>query len=408
MTEEQAIEWLYGQQLFGIKLGLENPRLLANALGHPDKRLRFLHVAGTNGKGSVCAMADAILREAGIRTGLFTSPHLVSFHERLTLNGRPIPSRDLVEGLTLLRDLCTDLQCEATFFELVVALAWWWFEREGAEVVVWETGMGGRLDATNAVLPEVCVLTPVSYDHQRWLGDTLTAIAGEKAGILKPGRPAFFLPQAPEAEAVFDRVACQIGVPLQRVDAPWNDGPLKLAGSHQRWNAAAAVASCRVFLPRMPEETYAEVVRRALAEVSWPGRFQELAPGWILDGAHNVAALERLVRTWQEVRGSERPVILFGTLADKHPAQLLPILEPLAADFFFVPVRSPRVAEPAELLHLAGRGQVFDSVEKALQALEALPTTPPAPTVLVTGSLFLVGEVLARSQQLPLPKKGSQ
>jgi dihydrofolate synthase/folylpolyglutamate synthase len=350
-------------------------------------------------------MADAILREAGVRTGLFTSPHLVSFHERLTLNGQPIPGHDLAQGLTLLRELCTDLNLEATFFELVVALAWWWFEREGAEVVVWETGMGGRLDATNAVLPEVCVLTPVSFDHQRWLGDTLPAIAKEKAGILKPGRPAFFLPQEPEAEAVFDKAACRMGAPLQRIGAPWTDGPLGLIGSHQRWNAAAAIAACRVLLPGMPEEIYAGVVRRALAEVRWPGRFQELVPGWIIDGAHNVAAMQRLVRTWKETRGAERPLVLFGTLTDKDPAQLLAILEPLAADFLFVPVRSMRAVEPAELKRLAGRGQTFPTVEAALQKFL---TSQKPPALLVTGSLFLAGEILAWWQHLPAPKKGAQ
>lgn len=409
MTEDEALDWLYRQQLFGIKLGLQNPRLLASALGHPEKRLRFLHVAGTNGKGSVCAMAAAILRQAGRRTGLFTSPHLVRFHERLTLNGRPIPGQDLAEGLTLLRNLCADISLEATFFELVVALAWWWFQREEAEVVVWETGMGGRLDATNVVRPEVCVLTPVSFDHQRWLGDTLTAIAGEKAGILKPGRPAFFLPQEPEAEAVFEKVACQVGAPIERVAAPWKDGPLGLEGSHQRWNAAAAVDACRVFLPGMDAAAYAAMVRQALAGVQWPGRFQEIKPHFILDGAHNAAAMERLIRTWMEVRKDQRPLVIFGTLADKDPARLLDLLQPLAADFFFVRVRSTRAVDPQDLQRLAGRGRVFSTVEKALQALEEEAVSgPQAPSVLVTGSLFLVGEVLARFQQLPPAKEGSQ
>lgn len=405
MNETEALDWLYQQQLFGIKLGLENPRRLADALGHPEKRLRFLHVAGTNGKGSVCAMADAILREGGYRSARFTSPHLVSFHERLCLQGQPICGEELAEGITLLRDLCADIALEATFFELVVALAWWWFDRHGAEVVVWETGMGGRLDATNAVLPEACVLTPVSFDHQKWLGSTLTAIAGEKAGIIKPGRPAFYLPQSAEAEAVFESAALLVGAPLHRIVAPWQDGPLGLAGSHQRWNAAAAVEACRIFFPHLPPANYEEIVRHALAKVCWPGRFQELAPGWVLDGAHNVSAIERLLLTWQETFGDQRPRVIFGALADKEPALLIHLLQALADDFSFVPVRSPRTVAPQALREIAGRGRVFASATEALQEAQA---SPPQGGLLVTGSLFLVGEVLAWWQHLPLPKEGAQ
>jgi dihydrofolate synthase/folylpolyglutamate synthase len=240
-----ALAWVYGRQSFGIKLGLDNTRRLLAAAGDPHARLRFLHVAGTNGKGSTCAMMDAILRAAGHRTGLYTSPHLVDFRERIRLDGAMIPEDAAAEGLSLLREAAETCDHAPTFFELVTVLAAWWLAREEAEYVVWETGMGGRLDATNAVLPDVAVITPIGLDHQKWLGDTLAQIAGEKAGIIKSQVPVVSAPQAQEVREVLTSTAAGVGVPITFVSEPWSGGAAGLAGAHQRWNAALACAALR-------------------------------------------------------------------------------------------------------------------------------------------------------------------
>ncbi|MCX7869345.1 MAG: Mur ligase family protein, partial [Terrimicrobiaceae bacterium] len=234
-----ALDWLESSQRFGIKLGLENTRRLLDALGNPDRGLRFLHVAGTNGKGSVCAMLDSVLRQAGFKTGLYTSPHLVDFAERIRVNGVKIPDPELCDGLGRLRQAVRGWDHAPTYFELATVLAAWHFARSGCEWVVWETGMGGRLDATNVVDPAVAIITPIGLDHQQWLGETIGAIAGEKAGILKPGRPAVSSAQSAEAAEVLRRRAEALGVALEFVHSSW-PGPLGLEGAHQRANAALA------------------------------------------------------------------------------------------------------------------------------------------------------------------------
>jgi dihydrofolate synthase/folylpolyglutamate synthase len=396
---EEALDWLYARQLFGIKLGLENMRRLAAALGHPEKSLRFLHVAGTNGKGSVCAVAEAILRAHGVRTGLFTSPHLVDFTERLRVDGQEIPRDAVVSGLTRLRLLIEGWEPGPTFFELVCALALEWFHAQEVEVVVWETGMGGRLDATNIVQPGVCVITPIGLDHQRWLGDTLPDIAREKAGIIKPGVPVVCLPQEKAACDVLQTAAATAPSPFFLIQKPWR-GPLGLAGNHQRWNAAGALAACKIILPDLREQE----VEQALAGVVWPARFQWLAKNIILDGAHNPAAAKVLATTWQEEFSSGKAHLIFGALADKAVAEVLAELLPLAEEVFFVPVRSPRSLTPEALQGMAGRGVCCQSVPEALALAQKNSGAP----MLIAGSLFLAGEVLAHWQGVEPPLPGLQ
>ena len=216
----EALEWLYGTQLFGVKLGLEGMRRLAGALGVAlggEAAPRFIHVAGTNGKGSTCALLESVCRAAGRRTGLYTSPHLVSLRERFRLDGALISEAELCEGLHRIRELVSEWKPHPTFFEIVTALGLEWFQRKGAEWVVLETGMGGRLDATNVVTPVVSVLTPVGLDHQQYLGTGLAQIAAEKAGILKAAMPAVSAPQSPEVLEVFQRVAMEKGASLRLV-----------------------------------------------------------------------------------------------------------------------------------------------------------------------------------------------
>jgi dihydrofolate synthase/folylpolyglutamate synthase len=402
MNYAEALDWLYQAQVFGIKLGLEHPRRLLAALGQPQEKLRFVHVAGTNGKGSVCAFLASILQVAGQRTGRFTSPHLIDFRERMTLNGEMISREDVAAGLSRLREITQDWPDAPTFFELTTALAIDWFAREGAEWVVLETGMGGRLDATNVVTPELCLLTPVSYDHQAWLGETLTAIAGEKAGIMKPGISAISLPQTREAEAVFRQAAELRPCSLDWVEEPWTETELPLIGAHQQWNAALAVAAAEKILPGIS----GEIVRRGLAATRWPARFEALGDRLILDGAHNPASVAELVRTWRWRFGEERPVVIFGALQDKPFESLLRLLREIAAQFWFVPLRSPRAVSPEVLrAALVGEGEprVFTKLEDALVEAET-----SGHRVLVCGSLFLAGEVLAWWQKMEEPRTSVQ
>jgi dihydrofolate synthase/folylpolyglutamate synthase len=398
-----ALAWLYGTQTFGIKLGLDNTRRLLAAAGDPHERLKFLHVAGTNGKGSTCAMMDSILRAAGHRSGLYTSPHLVDFRERIRVDGAMIPEDAVAEGLTRLREAAENLDHAPAFFEITTVLAAWWFAREGAEYVVWETGMGGRLDATNAVTPDVAVITPIGMDHQQWLGDTLAQIAGEKAGIIKSRVPVVSAPQAPEARAVLESRACEVGVPITFVDEPWPGDALGLLGLHQRWNAAVACAALRAAGAGVTSENE----RNGLRNVVWPARFQRVGENLVVDGAHNPEAVETLVETWREVFRKVKASLVFAALRDKDAGQLLRALRPIADEVWLVPVNNARGMAPAELrppAEAAGFAAIHEgSVAESLSAARA-----SGRPVLVAGSLFLAGEVLALLQGTAKPLTSTQ
>jgi dihydrofolate synthase/folylpolyglutamate synthase len=398
-----ALAWLYGTQTFGVKLGLDNTRRLLASAGHPHARLKFLHVAGTNGKGSTCAMMDSILRAAGHRTALYTSPHLVDFRERLRLDGAMIPEDTVAAGLTLLREAAAGWDHAPTFFELTTVLAAWWFSRQGADYVVWETGMGGRLDATNAVTPLVSVITPIGLDHQQWLGHTLARIAGEKAGIIKSGVPVVSAPQAEEVRVVLETKARELGAALTFVTGPWAGGLPGLAGSHQLWNAALACAGLRA----AGVDVDAETESRGLRGVVWPGRFQRVADDFVIDGAHNPEAIRTLVATWREVFGEAQASLVFAALRDKDAAHLLRLLRSIAEEVWLVPVNNARGAAPGDLrpwAEAAGfTGIHEESVARSLQ--EAGASGRP---VLVAGSLFLAGEVLALLQGTAKPLTSTQ
>ena len=403
MNYRDALAWVYGRQSFGIKLGLDNTRRLLAAAGNPHARLRFLHVAGTNGKGSTCAMMDAILRAAGHRTGLYTSPHLVDFRERIRLDGAMIPEDAVAEGLSLLREAAETCDHAPTFFELVTVLAAWWLAREEAEYVVWETGMGGRLDATNAVLPDVAVITPIGLDHQKWLGDTLAQIAGEKAGIIKSQVPVVSAPQAQEVREVLTSTAAGVGAPITFVSEPWSGGAAGLAGAHQRWNAALACAALRAAGVRVDAD--AEV--QGLRSVVWPGRFQRIGEDLVVDGAHNPSAIETLVATWREVYGDVRASLVFGAVLDKDIEALLLALRSIADEIWLVPVNNVRGASPEELRPMAEAARFATIHDGPVEASLAAARAAGQP-VLVAGSLFLAGEVLALLEGAARPHATSQ
>ncbi len=403
MNYRDALAWLYGTQTFGVKLGLDNTRRLLAAAGDPHARLKFLHVAGTNGKGSTCAMMDSILRTAGHRTALYTSPHLVDFRERIRFDGQMIPEDAAAEGLTLLREAAAGWDHAPTFFELTTVLAAWWFARQGADHVVWETGMGGRLDATNAVTPLVSVITPIGLDHQKWLGDTLAQIAAEKAGIIKPGVPVVSAPQPDEVRAVLEATAREAGSAISFVAEPWDGGPVGLSGSHQLWNAALACAALRA--AGVGAEARAEI--QGLRSVVWSGRFQLVAGNFVIDGAHNPEAVETLVATWREVYGETKAALVFGALRDKDAGQLLRALRAIADEVWLVPVSGLRGASAAEL-HPSAQAAGFTAIHDVPLEMSLVAVRASGRPVLVAGSLFLAGEVLALLQGAAKPVASTQ
>jgi len=395
LNYQESLDWLYGTQTFGIKLGLENTTRLLDCLSIPPgiEGKKIIHVAGTNGKGSVCAFSERILRDAGLRTGLFTSPHLVTYRERIRVNGGVVSESAVAEGLSEIRELVSTWEFHPTFFEISLGLAMQVFCRENCEVIILETGMGGRLDATNAVPSDVSIITSISLDHQQWLGDTLREIAAEKAGILKPNTPVVIGNLLPEARDVVGRKALSLRIPCIEVHPIPEEWELGLAGRHQRENAALAVeAVCRVAGDRLTEQG----IRRSLADTFWPGRFQRLADDLILDGAHNPDAAEVLRRTWEECYPGEKARLVFGAVASKDVAGIFRALLPVIESVFLIPVKSERRLSldemSAALIDAGGTGIPVESATTVGEAIEQ--SRHLGGKTLVAGSLFLVGETL--------------
>ncbi|RYD34674.1 MAG: bifunctional folylpolyglutamate synthase/dihydrofolate synthase [Verrucomicrobiaceae bacterium] len=391
MNYREAIDWLFSTQMFGIKLGLDGPRrLLKEYLAHPAHGVTVIHVAGTNGKGSTCAMIDSIARACGRRCGLFTSPHLIDFRERVRVTGVEIPEEECAAMLTELREICERLETHPTFFEITLVLAMRWFRLRECEIIILETGMGGRLDATTAVPADVCVITPIGLDHMQWLGNTLEEIALEKAGIIAHGKPVISAPQDPGVERVLEQEANERRAPLEFIREPMLGYPMALAGDHQKWNAALAVAAVhRAGLPLSSDS-----VSYGLGQVRWPGRFERIKPGVILDGAHNPQSAEVLAETWRQQFPKKKAALVFSAVAGKDIGQILAHLAPLASRIFLCPVDTPRALPAAELVPFLPEGapphETFDSFESAFAA-----ASTQEDSILVAGSLFLVGEARA-------------
>lgn len=422
-TYEEALAWLYGRQALGIKLGLEKVERLLTALGDPHKAFRSIHVGGTNGKGSVARMLAETLRRSGYKTGLTTSPHLISFTERIEIDGQPIGKQSVAQGLARIRDAVAPLDADGqppTFFECVTALAFLHFQQAGVQWGVVEVGMGGRLDATNVLSPDLTIITNVDLDHQAHLGPTVADIAWEKAGIMKPGVPlvtgatgqALFVLKARSHDL---RVAMSVlgedyallpeqdDLVLLRPDGE-SHYRVGLAGPHQRRNAALVVAACGALRgkgTRVPETA----LREALARTTHPGRLETFhvpagtfgpAPLEVLvDGAHNPAAAHAL-RFHLGRSGWTGFHLVTGLCADKQWQECVDQWAPLAQQVWCVPVRNPRTLAPQELVdHIAPSGiptAARGDVEQALRSAAAAGAT----RILVAGSLFLAGEARAR------------
>jgi dihydrofolate synthase/folylpolyglutamate synthase len=412
---------LRGGEQAGMRPGLERIHALLDVLGHPERRFSIVQVGGTNGKGSVSVMMASVLKAAGLRVGLYTSPHLCSFRERIRVDGRPIPEDAVVEGAEPLWSLIR--QVDPTVFEAVTALALAYFARQQVDLAVLEVGMGGRLDATTVGTPLVSVITPIDYDHQAFLGWSLEAIAAEKSAIIRSGR-AVAAAQAQTVIGILMRRAEAAGVPLWlegrdlrveplsrdlegqrlRVSGPgWSMGDLfvPLAGSFQAQNALLAVAALKTLAVAGIEVPDA-AIHEGLGRVSWPGRFQIVHrdPWVVLDGAHNPAGAQALAASLREAFGDQPKTIIVGISADKDKAGILKALAPIASCVVLTAATHPRAAPPEELRALLppteARVEVVKSVGQALVVALAQPDTP---IVCVTGSLFTVADVLTGTSQ---------
>jgi len=413
-----SVHFLYalGNEIKTAKFGLERIRTVLDALGRPQDRLRIVHVAGTNGKGSTCAMIESGLRAAGERTGLFISPHLAEPTERISIGGRSSSAACFADAFNRVHATVEGLlaagaiDMHTTYFETVTAMALAVFASEAVDTVVLEVGLGGRLDATNVVTPVLSVITPVDFDHEAFLGKGLESIAGEKAGILKPGVPAVFARQRLEAAAVLDERASALGVPVTRtrdwrvhelnLDARGSRFGLEgerslrihcpLAGEHQVDNAVTAAAA----LARLGVSDAA--IETGIAGTRWPGRLERVweRPEIILDGAHNPAGARALAAYIERFYRGRSVRIIFGAMRDKSVAEISGILFPLARQVIVTAARQPRALAPEAMRDLADHPglRTAPHIEDALALVE---DASPDEAVFITGSLFLVAEARA-------------
>ena len=425
MAAPDPFEYLFSLEQFGVKLGLDTIRSLLDALGRPQDAFLSLHVAGTNGKGSVCAMAEAMLRAAGLRTGRFTSPHLVRLTERFAIDGGEVTEWQLrnavLQVVTAVHALqeAGALDVHPTFFEVTTAAAFVLFRDHGVDVAVVEVGLGGRLDSTNVLTPVATAITSIGFDHQQYLGSTIESIAAEKAGIIKPGVPVVIGELPPAAEAVITDVAAGREAPLVRSrdgvawtpSAPDADGrtrlhlttprheyrdlTLGLRGDHQVGNAVVAVRLIEECVATMPRVD-ASAVRTGLRNVSWPGRLQRITVDGgrtaLLDAAHNpdgAATLAAYLR-----RDPPRPLV-FAAMRDKDADGILRALAGTVSAVVVTRASHPRSAEPTALATIARQAlagipcTVADVPAEALQA-----AWRHAPEIVVAGSIFLLGDVI--------------
>ena len=399
MTYADAIKFLYDLQLFGARLGLENTFRLAELVGNPQSRLRFIHVAGTNGKGSTCAMLESIYRAAGLRVGLFTSPHLISFRERIQVNRQLIAEHKVIEQVQAIRKVLENFSKELhpTFFEVVTVIALCYFAAEKCDLVIWETGLGGRLDATNIVRPLASVITNVQLDHEKWLGETIERIAAEKAGIIKMRVPVFTSAGNPIARGVIAAAATHQQAPLFAVSKPLDGIDLPLLGDHQRLNAALAKAVVRYLADQIPVSD--EAIGRGLETVSWPGRLQAIKRGTqtiLLDGAHNPAGAEMLRVALQQHFAGKPLTLILGVMRDKDYVAMCNVLAPVAKRIVACTVASDRTADARQLAKQCAIANPNADVKTAHSLETALKETASDAFVVVTGSLHFIGHALQR------------
>jgi dihydrofolate synthase/folylpolyglutamate synthase len=436
MNYESAVQYLLSlgrelaapTQAAAAKFDLENISVLAERLGRPDRAYPTAHIAGTNGKGSTAAFLELILRRAGFRTGLNTSPHLDKINERIRVNGIEIADEAFAYALTGIRDAIEELlakgrlRAHPTYFECVTAMAMQYFAEQRVEFGVFEVGLGGRLDATNILQPAVTIITRIDFDHENFLGHSLREIAGEKAGILKPYVTAVLTEQHDEARGVVLARAKEIGAPivetssayqleneiynretgcanatLREIATGWNcELAPRLPGRFQLQNAVNAVAAARVLAAR-GYRVSSEAIARGVAEAEWPGRLEKLQshPDVYLDGAHNPSAARELAAFWEENFAQRRIWLVYGALRDKAVDEIAGLLFPRATEVILTEPRTSRAISAPQLeeitAHYAPAVRVLADAEQAVEY--AIEKAGPEDAVFVTGSLYLVGQI---------------
>ena len=418
MTYTEALAYIHSVTWKGSRPGLARITELLSRLGDPQDQLKFIHVAGTNGKGSFCSMTDSVLRAAGYHTGLFVSPYIKEFNERICVDGAPIGDDELAEATAIVRPHADAMADAPTEFELITAIGFVHFVRKKCDVIVLETGMGGRLDSTNIIKdPLLTVITGIAMDHVAFLGDTIEKIAAEKAGIIKPSAPVLWGGRDPAARAVIAARAAECGVAFHATeDTPltvsemtlsgtvasygeWHDVRLPLLGTYQPYNLAnvlAAIPLLRNVGLTLPDAA----VREGIANARWPGRFEKMCedPLIISDGAHNPEGVDAAVDSIRAYFGNEKVLLLSGVMADKDYDGMVATLTPVAAEAFTLTPDNPRSLPAADFAAAFRRSGVaataFETVEDAVRAAVARARETGRPLVSL-GSLYMYCEVSA-------------
>ncbi|MCL2125633.1 MAG: bifunctional folylpolyglutamate synthase/dihydrofolate synthase [Oscillospiraceae bacterium] len=410
----ETLEYIHSVKWQGSKPGLERTRELLAALGNPEKKLRFVHVAGTNGKGSTSAYIASVLQKAGYRTGLYTSPFIVSFNERMQVNGEYITDDELVRMTDAIRPHADAMEDAPTEFELITALAMMYFLQKECDVVVLEVGMGGELDSTNVIdVPEVAVIATIGYDHVKELGPMISDIAMAKAGIIKGGDVVVY-GGVPDVEAVFERVCGERGARLHHADfsriseqhhslhgteflfEPYGRMMTPLAGAYQPKNAALAITALETLRGKGYRISDADIAA-GIAAVRWPGRFEALGerPAFILDGAHNPEALEVAADSLRSLFGDRKIVFVMGVMADKDVDEMVGYIAPMADAFFAVRPDNPRAMDANALAALLERhgARSFASGSVKEGVARAIERAGPEGIVCALGSLYFSADI---------------
>lgn len=393
MNYSQTIEYLDSLQPREMHLELTSITEAANIMGNPQDSLATIHISGTNGKGSTSAFLASILERSSYRVGLFTSPHLLDVRERIQVNRTMISEKDMAALATRIRDELPDDRM-LSFFEFITLASFIYFKDSKVDIAVYETGLGGRLDATNLIQPKVSVITPISFDHMQHLGGTLRDIAAEKCGIIKRGVPTVVAYQPPDVMEVVRRICNDIGSPLCLATPDEITTPIGLAGEHQRQNASCAVEAAHLL---SNAGFHIEKIDEALAGTKWPGRLEVVreSPRVIVDGAHNVAGAETLASYVRSSSNREHAVLMIGVLADKDVAGIIRQLAPQFREIVCVRAPSPRAASPKDIAAAARSSGAQITIEKDISAAlsKTLKRLSGDDTLFVSGSLTVVGEV---------------
>ncbi len=421
MSIESTLKYIHSVDWKGSKLGLDRIRELMRLLGHPDRELKFVHVAGTNGKGSTCACIASVLTEAGYKTGLFTSPYIMKFNERMQIDGEYISDEDLERYTDIIRPFADSMEDKPTEFELITAVAMEYFRGEGCDIVVLEVGLGGELDSTNVIdPPEAAVITSIGLDHMAQLGNTVTEIARTKAGIIKPGCDVVISGGDDEADAVLEEICRERSCSLRKVDRDrivvrdetlrgirfdydgHKDITIPLVGTYQPVNAATAILTIDT-LREKGWHVDEEDIRRGIANVKWPGRFEVLCddPYIILDGAHNPHGMRATVKSLKTYFPDTKGVFVVGAMADKDVTSMAELLAPIAERAVTVVPDNPRAMTAEKLAEIFGsfgvRAEPADSIDEGVR--RACELRGEDNYICALGSLYFSADVRNAAEQ---------